>query len=340
MGVTKAGAVGSKRSAVHLAAIRERAPDLARSLKTLRPELINGLLTSSSAQESLGAGADLAGETLRPVLLDLQRGDTTMTVALWDIDARVGDLPEIISLLNESQPVFTFFDLQAPIPSGLVIQPEHSATWARKRSDKTFSKRDREEFQSNLMFDDFYKFARGVYKGLGIDCLIGLTKQMVAFEKTGGLYWNHFSHSKQRIALVSTADVREYAIKAGRPFEVAVAIIVVARLLAAINPRVKYHDDRGCIFDYVKDRDLLKKIKTAQIESSCLKLIDAKYRAAAEAMMQALRDYSRIEDPKVQEETPPDVKQDDSYWLNKLKSLSKKLSAESEERILARGPST
>jgi hypothetical protein len=323
-------ATKSKHSGVHLATIRRLAPDLTKSLKMLRPELSRTLLASSLAQESIGAKTATAARTLRPVLQDLQRGTTTVAVALWDLDARVGELPEIINLLNKSQPVFTFFDLQAPIPSGLVIQAEHFAAWARKRLAKRFSKKDQEDFQDNLMFDDFYKFARRVRKALGVDCLIGITKQMVAFESKGHLSWNYFSHASNRIVLASTYDVREYATRAGRPFEVAVAIVVIARLLKTFNPKVKYHEDRGCIFDFAKNRDLLKKIKAAQIEASCLKLIDAKYRGAAEAMMQALRDYSRSEEPEEQKETPPGVKQDDAYWLNKLKSLSRELSVESK----------
>lgn len=317
------------RSDERLATIRKASPGLARSLTALPPKLSSTLLASSFAQEALGAETDTVAETLKPVLQDLRRGKTTVTVALWDLDARVGELPEIISLLNKSQPVFTFFDLQAPIPSGLVIQSEHFAAWAQKRLEKPVSKKEREQFQDNLMSNDFYKHARGVYKNLGVDYLVGVTQYMVAGEEDGEYFWNYFSTSSNRIILVSTYDVREFARQAGRPFEVAVGMLVIAQLLATINKKVKFHEDTGCLFDFNESRvSFINSIKEAKIEPRCLERIETKYRAAAEAMMKALRAYSREGGEQRLEAASPKDKQADSYWLKKLKSLSSKLSKE------------
>jgi hypothetical protein len=298
-------------------------PALVESLEKLPPDLTRTLLNSSYTQVTLGTEPVTISETLMPVVQDLERGEITVTAALWDLDARIGRLPELLEVLNSSQTVFTFFELHAPVPSGLVIQSEHFATWARNRLDKRVTRKDLEEFRDNLMFDDFYKFARKVHRALGVDYLVGITKQMVAFEEKESLAWNHFSHSKGHLSLVSTYDVLKYAQDAGRPFEVAVGIIVVARLLVMLNPRLKYHEDRGCILDYVKSRELREKIRCATIEPDCLELIDDKYRDAASAMLKALREYSaQPDEPKTE---PPEPLHDDEYWRKKLRSLSKQL---------------
>jgi hypothetical protein len=335
IGNAVSGATMSSPSDERLSAIGQTAPDLARSLEALPPRLSSTLLSSSFAQQALGTETDTAAEALRPILKDLQRSKTTVTVALWDIDARVGELPEIINLLNQSQPVFTFFDLQAPIPSGLIIQAEHFGVWAQKRLGRHVSKKDREEFQNNLMSNDFYKHASGVYQDLGVDYLVGLTQYMIAGEEDGQFFWSYFSTASpdNRILLVSSYDLRDYARRAGRPFEVAVGMLVVGQLLATINKKVKFHEiDTGCVFDFNDDRDtVIEGIKRVEIEPSCMALIDAKYRAPAQAMMEALRSYQKTEtsdEPQTGGAVMEIKPHTDAYWLKKLKSLSSELGKE------------
>jgi|GEM_PF-2880670 len=330
-------ATESSPSDERLSAITQTDPDLAKSLESLPAQLSSTLLSSSFAQQALGTETDTAAETLRPVLLDLQRSKTTVTVALWDIDARVGALPEIIYLLNQSQPVFTFFDLQAPIPSGLIIQADHFGSWAQKRLGRRVSKKEREEFQNNLMSNDFYKHASGVHKNLGVDYLVGFTQYMIAGEEDGKFFWSYFSASSpnNRILLVSTYELRDYARQAGRPFEVAVGMLIVGQLMATINKKVEFHQiDTGCLFDFNDDRvSVIECIKRLEIEPSCMALMDAKYRAPAQAMMEALRAYRKEEtsDESKEEAAAMEMKpQTDSYWLKKLKSLSTELGKELE----------
>jgi hypothetical protein len=335
MDSVEAVATESSPSDERLSAIGQTAPDLARSLEALPARLSSTLLSSSFAQQALGTETDTAAEALRPILQDLQRSKTTVTVALWDIDARVGALPELISVLNQSQPVFTFFDLQAPIPSGLIIQAEHFGAWAQERLGRRVSKKEREEFQNNLMSNDFYKHASGVYKDLGVDYLVGLTQYMIAGEEEGQFFWSYFSASSpdNRVLLVSAYELRDYARRAGRPFEVAVGMLVIGQLLATINKKVDFHRiDTGCLFDFNDDRvSVIECIKRAEIEPSCMALIDAKYRAPAQAMMEALKDYRTAETSDEMQEDVAAMKikpQTDSYWLKKLKSLSSELGKE------------
>lgn len=337
MDSVESGATTSNPSDERLSAISQTAPDLAKSLESLPAQLSSTLLSSSFAQQALGTNTDTAAEALRPVLKDLQRSKANVTVALWDIDARCGALPEIINLLNQSQPIFTFFDLQAAIPSGLVIQAEHFTAWAQKRLGRRVSKKEREEFQNNLMSNDFYKHASGVYQNLGVDYLVGLTQYMIAGEEDGQFFWSYFSAASpnNRILLVSAYELRDYARRAGRPFEVAVGMLVIGQLLATINKKVEFHFvDTGCLFDFNDDRvSVIESIKRAEIEPSCVALMDAKYREAAQAMMEALRNYRKEEtnDEPQKGVAAKEIKpQTDSYWLNRLKSLSSELSKELE----------
>jgi hypothetical protein len=330
--VTKKGGEGLHP---HFEVIRKAAPELFGPLKSLNPNLSNTLLDSSLAQaEASEDPTQAAIERLRPVVEDLRRGSETVTVAIWDLDARVGLLPNIIDTLNEAQEVFTFFDLQAPIPAGLVIRSEHFASWARLRANKSHvSKAEKSEFDDNLMSNDFYKYARVVYKNLGVDYLAGITQYKVAGLESGEYYWNYFSASQRHIILASAFDLREYAREAERPFEAAVAQVVLAQLLVEIGPKARFHDDASCIFDFNESRgSIVRSLKEMRIESQCLEKIDGRYRDAAEKMIGALRNYSRspefVKAAQDEQEKKSSSKHDDTYWLKQLNILSAKLGKE------------
>ncbi|HEX7174114.1 MAG TPA: hypothetical protein VF240_02355 [Pyrinomonadaceae bacterium] len=308
-------------------AVRELAPDLAGALNSFDPNLARTLIASTYAHES-AAPDDPVEEKLWRVVTDMRRAEKVVTVAVWDLDARVGGLGRLVNALNEAQPVFTFFDLQAPLPAGLVISSEGFAEWARKRLEKRVSKSQREGFTDNFMFDDFNKFARVVHKQVGTDYLVGITRHMVAWTQGESVYWNYFTASDRRVILTSAYNLREYAALAGRPFEAAVAGLVVAEILAALNRRLGYHEEnRGCLFDFNQERDtVIESIRQARIEPQCLDLIDEKYRDAAAALTDVLRNYSPPQPDEVPTEKSAKKKagQDDEYWLAQLTKLSKK----------------
>lgn len=310
-------------STAQIKTIKESAPDLVKSLNSIDPNLSSMLVASSFPTESLGADEGQAIQSLRTVIGDLQRSKDVITVALWDLGARIGLLPEIIDLLNQSQPVFTFFNLQAPVPAGLVIQAENFAAWARHHSKEKVKTKGNQVIHNNLMSNDFYKYAQTVYKNLGVKYLVGVTPYMVAGEEHGKLFWNYFSTSRKGIILASSYELREYAQQAGRPFEVAVAGVVIAQLLVEINKGLKFHDEnRGCMFDFNNDRvSIVESIRNGMIEPACLNLIDEKYRQAAQNMMAALKSYSR------EEEAPPGKNgpQGTDYWRKKLHALTSQL---------------
>lgn len=324
-------------------------PEVTEPLASLNPKLSHTLLDNSLAQAEAGEDwAAAAVERLRPVVEDLERGDTTVTVAVWDMDARVGLLPEIVELLNRAQEVFTFFDLQAPMPAGLVVRTEHFEEWVKQRAgkslknfkawvrDSTEKKRvtaqERRQFNDNIMSDDFYKYARIVRKELGVDYLAGITQFKVAGYEKGDYFWDYFSASHKNVLLASAFDLREYAHEAGRHFEVAVAQVVLAQLLVEMGPKVLFHEDRGCIFDFNESRSsIVRSLREMRVEPECLAKIREPYRGAVEKLVGALRDYSRpaefvqaaqAEQAEIKKKS---AKHDDEYWLKKLDLLSEKL---------------
>jgi hypothetical protein len=349
-GGAKGRARGAKRAVElppRLAFLGAAAPELVGPLASLNPNLTSTLLESSLSHSEVGEDWERSAvERLRPVVEDLGRGVETVTVAVWDIDARVGLLPNVIEALNESQETFTFFDLQASIPAGLVVRSEYFDEWIEHRTkkrvedftawvrDKAEKKRvsedERRGFGDNLWSNDFYKYARVIYKQLGVDYLAGVTQYKVAGHEKGDYFWDYFSASQKGVLLTSAFDLREYARDGGRPFEVAVAQVVLAQLLVEIGPRVRFHEDRGCFFDFNESRDsIVRSIREMRVEPECMEKIDARYRGAAQSMADALRDYKRpqefvlaAEAERREESLSP--KHDDKYWLKQLNLLSAK----------------
>jgi len=220
-------------------------------------------------------------------------------VGLWDVGARIGYLQELVECLNASQASFMFVEVSSPVPSGLISTPERITEWARERKHR-WSAADRESLVHNVIAEDFFDQAEQVHRDLRRDIklnyLLGLTAAMVAGDDEDGIYWNHFSTFKGKLALASTYELREFAKRARCPFESLVGIVVVAQLLVAMNwPRLGFHENRGCLFDYDEQRyTIAQKAKNATIEQKCLSFIRPRHRAAAAALVEALKKVSKM----------------------------------------------
>ncbi|HSB09704.1 MAG TPA: hypothetical protein VLM38_09490 [Blastocatellia bacterium] len=306
--------------------LRKKSPDLFKALKSFSPNLRNTLISSTFAQKSIDPSEQVPSK-LRRVVRELQRSKEVVTVAIWDLDAKVDGLTEVMETLNKSQPVFTFFDLRAPVPAGLVIHSEFFTEWARRRMKFRVSKKEKANLRSNLMFNDFYDYARVVREQTGVDYLVGITRYKVAWEDGEDVYWDYFTTSDKGVILVSAYDMREYSSEAGRPLETAMAGMVIAQLLQELHKKALFHtENRGCLFDFNDERDtIVESIRAARIEDKCLMKIDAKYRDAARSMVKALKDYSPKREAAEKKKARKTSK-DDEYWLEQLTKLSSKLS--------------
>lgn len=277
-----------------LGRVREDRPIVAASLTRLPAPLRATLLNrtfGSPAAERTAAIASLAR-----IVTDLDRQPDVVRVGIWDLDAYVGGLPRLIEALNDAQPAFTFFEVQASIPAGLVSAPEKVVRWATDNA--TIGARARREMGDNVIADDFYRHAERVRVDLTLDYLIGLTPRMVAGEDDDEIFWNHFSSFRDRLILASVYELPKFAAEAERPYEVLVGGVVVAQLSVAIDyPALGFHDNRGCLFDYNEDRTSIVRVaKRPRIEARCFKKIRASYREAVTSMVAALAAYTEEPD--------------------------------------------
>lgn len=273
-------------------------PDATRLLTRLgaiKPELRQTLLQSVFPTNFVDDAAVLAGvPMLEPVVEDLTRQPNVVTVGIWDIGSRVGMLPHMIEQLNRAQPAFTFFEVHASVPAGMIRRPEGVVAWAAEALGRKLKKSEREEMEENVVDEDFFTRADRIRKDLAIDYLVGITPSMVAFDGDDKVCWNYFSSFGGRMVLASTYQLRAYARQAGRPFSAAVGAVVIAQLLQAMWPtRVEFHiETRGCLFDKNEDRGtIVTSLRTLTIERDCLRLIGPRYREAAVAMVDALKEY-------------------------------------------------
>jgi hypothetical protein len=280
---------------VRLRLIRNTEPQLGESLSRLKPQLRRTLLDSTFALAPHQEGAEsvhLAIPALTRMTGELNRQPKVITAGIWDLGTHAGFLPRLLEKLNIAQGAFTFFKIQAAIPSGMVSQPARVAAWAREHLGRSLRKKKREQILNNVLAEDFFRRAEEVRRDLGVGYLVGVTPSMVAGADADLIYWNHFSTLSGRLILASAYELREFAQEASRPFEAAIAFIAIAELLIALNRRLDFHDDRGCLFDYNQSRiSLVPALKEPHIEEGCLRLIAPSYREAAVTLMKVLRAY-------------------------------------------------
>lgn len=213
------------------------------------------------------------------------RGGRSLEVGVLDLGAWFAALPELLERLNKGQTQFTFFEVQAPLPGGLL----KSGAWYVKVKDYQLTKSEKAELSTQIYANEFFGAGRNIRLHFGLQYLVGITPAQIAGIDRGSLYWNHFSTSNGPELLISTADLRSFAAKAQRSFEVLVGYLLIAQLLAESNSRVRFHRDRGCLFDYNKSRvSIAQSAAKPTIEPKCLERIQPENRETALKFMQVL----------------------------------------------------
>lgn len=278
--------------------IRSAEPAIANTLMNQAHGLTKALIATSFGESGdVHSEFQIALPTLKRVAKEFDRQPTVITVGIWDLGSKVGYLSRLIDMLNAVQSALVIFQVEAAIPAGMMSQPEKVIEWAKTKTGKYPSAKDRKDIVVNMIAEDFYLRAEGVRKDLGLDYLVGLTPSMIAWEDedSGNVHWNYFSVSDRRLILASTYDLRRYAAQAQRPFEVAIGGLITAQLLEALNPKVTFHPEtRGCLFDFNEDRDtIIESIRAARIEDQCLQKIQSKYKKVALDILDSLRTYTR-----------------------------------------------
>jgi hypothetical protein len=220
-----------------------------------------------------------------------------VTVGIWSLGAWLGSLTELIESLNGAQSTFVFYEVEAAVPSGLISRPERMIPWLTEvfgdnpdKDDKRAIRQAKKEIQDNLIDNDFFGLADSVRIDLSLDYLIGITPSMVAGESDGEYYWNHFSTYEGHTILASSYDLHEFSRSSELSFEAFLTTIVVSELLVAICPKLEFHDDTGCLFDYNASRiRLIDDVRDPKIDPDCMALIGPQYRDAARSLVDFIR---------------------------------------------------
>jgi hypothetical protein len=218
-------------------------------------------------------------------------------IGVSDLDACAGALPLLLSTLESAQDRFSFFSVEAALQTGLTFPGRHVAQeWLAS----THTAMPDSAAATNVSSQRIFKAAKPVLKSLPVEWLVLIVRSMISDVSGTEPTHNLFSTTSGKIALVSTFGLRDYAAKAGRPFEAAVFQSVLSTILAMMVPKVGYMEETtGSIFDYCEKRaDIVRSIRNPHIDPDNRKVIPARLLGPAEKLLGALGAYEgRVVEP-------------------------------------------
>ena len=226
-------------------------------------------------------------------------------IGVLDIDVYAGFLFRILAAINKSQKMFAFFPVEATTPVGLTASGERTREIVAKHggngSDPNISE--------DIFAPDVFAFVRRIAETPGIDVLVCLVRPMIMDlltlkdDDVDSIGWNYFSTYDDNMILASSYGLREYALQANRPFEAALAIVILGQVISQHVPpadpskekELGFHfQTRACVMDYCEQReDLAKVLRKPAICPDCLGKIAASARKPVLAMLKAIEEYKR-----------------------------------------------
>ncbi|MEH2436133.1 MAG: CHAT domain-containing protein [Nostoc sp.] len=188
-------------------------------------------------------GISYFSETLPEKISGSNQKVAKAKVAILDIDAKVGFLPQLLELANQAQKYYWFKVAYLPIPSNAV---------------RTNIKG--EQVDPQLYLPLLEKSLNNAPQILNVDLVCCLTRNLVAGEVNGEPYYNYFAsalNSNPKISVISTFGVRGYARQTNVDFAKAVLGICLSMLLVTERRwSLEYHEEtHGCLFDLCRHRD-------------------------------------------------------------------------------------
>lgn len=268
--------------------------EVAKGFNAINPALRSAIFASTLSEEALTAPEDetkTSSAALKKIAVEMSRSSSVKNIGILDLGAWLGALPKLLEAFNRAQPALTFFEVQSAVPAGIISQPERVVAWVEMQGIK-LARSAKMEFSRNIIADEFFRFAERMRVDLGLDYLIGITSAMIAGSDQGEVFWNHFSIGAGKMILLSTADLREFASRAERPYEIAIGNLLVSQLIQMLSPKIDCHEDRGCLFDWNANRGgVIDNIKKPMIEEACLEKIPASIRQSAQSLVAALSKY-------------------------------------------------
>jgi len=282
---------------------------------------------NASALGTVRAKAGVPGLTkellLTAVFNDLQTGVESRRVGVIDMGAWVTGLGDLINRINVSQDAYTLFDVRTPMPAGMVKSGSAVQAWIREHADELEQPEQAMlvggEAENQMFMEDFLRAAVPIRQDIGVHTVVGITPARVAGlirhagQRKKTLFTDDFSAVQVRdapdggdpswvpglervpVALLSTSDLREFASKADRSFEVAIGVLLVGALMVAHTPSMNYHDDTGCVFDSNEGEHrggIVDVLESLSVCDACQVTLGANARIA-NAMVEALNQIPR-----------------------------------------------
>jgi hypothetical protein len=174
-------------------------------------------------------------------------------VAIVDIDAKAGFLPDLAQLVNGAQDYYNFEIAYIPVPSGYVRTDLGSGV------PQTFVPR-------------LYEVLKPLLRQLRVDFICAVTQNLIAGGQSGREYWNFFTSSIEdnpQIFVISTFEMRRYALEAKVSFAKAVFRLCLSELVA-LDPRWKldfHKETAGCLFDFCEQRsDIIEGLRNMKFD--------------------------------------------------------------------------
>jgi len=245
--------------------------------------------------------ADELMSAFETLAADLGKNANVVTVGLWDLGTRAGNLPKIVSRLNEGQKTFTFYDLQAAVPAGLVSRRERVLSWAERHGGNQSHKINFPAHEANVIADDFFDYARQIRQYFNLAYVIGIVPQRITnLEADNRVSVNRYAASsgragKGRYCLLSAYNLRRQAKETERAFESSVTLLVVCQILISLSKTLTYETPKNCIFNCVaSEPKRIAALNEFEIGTDCLNQVSPLYQQSAAELMRILREYERI----------------------------------------------
>jgi len=198
-------------------------------------------------------------------------------VALVDIDAQVGFLPDLVVAANGAQSFWDFRVVYLPIPTGAVRRDLGGP-----------------DFEPQLFLPRLDEYLAKTPTTLGVEVVCCLTGELLAgTEADGSTFFNYYASpidANHHVVVISTNGLRQRAKRAGVSFAKAALFLSLGQLLIAEGRwGVGYHEEtKGCLFDFNRDLDgLIVGLKHMRFDHApCRALItDAAQLAAIDALL-------------------------------------------------------
>ncbi|MEW6731257.1 MAG: CHAT domain-containing protein [Acidobacteriota bacterium] len=166
------------------------------------------------------------------------RNNAQVRVALIDINAKVGFLPDIVEAANQAQDYYDFQVSYAPIPAG------------------TIKLEQKQNLHPYLYLPPLEDYLHGLAVGLQAQIVCYLTRYLISDGNTDDLFAVALQNA-DNVSVISTFELRKYAREAKVPFAKATLFLSLMMIIAADQRwSIRQHDQTvGCLFDYCNNRD-------------------------------------------------------------------------------------